>query len=158
MENTYSGNDPFAEESQLNMDVELTPLAKDYIMESAKWAKFISIVGFVFIGLFVIFAFFAGTLFSSLPVGEVAGVYESMGGLLTAMYLFIAAIYFFPTFFLFRFASKTIVAIQNYDSGLLTEGLGNLKSSFKSMGIILLIVLGLYAMGFVFGILGAVFF
>ncbi len=149
--------DPFSEnQDQLNFELELTDNAKAFLRETARWAKFLSIVGFVFLGLFVLLALSISSILSNIPYPGMMEL-RMMSGTLTVTYLLIAALYFFPTYYLFRFATKTIKAIDNYDSGLLTDGLENLKSTFKFMGILMAIVIGLYALLIVLGIIGALF-
>lgn len=150
MNQSYSQNDPFEQGNQLDMDVQLTQASKAYLSEAARWARFLGIVGFIFIGLFVIMALFMGSMFSSMPGMEGAGALG--GGFITAIYLVFAAIYFFPTLYLYRFGTRTKVALANYDTDGLTDGLGNLKSTFKFMGILTIIMLGLYGLLFLIGI------
>ena len=47
----------------LNNDLQVTPQAQSYLTESAKWGKFLAIMGFIFCGLMVILAFFVPALF-----------------------------------------------------------------------------------------------
>ena len=47
-------------------ELKLNSEAKSYLLETAKWAFFLSIVGFVGIALLVIVALFASTIFNSI--------------------------------------------------------------------------------------------
>ena len=42
----------------LNNDLQVTPQGQSYLVESAKWGKFLSIMGFILCGIMVIIAFF----------------------------------------------------------------------------------------------------
>ncbi|MFK7937498.1 MAG: hypothetical protein AB8G22_28540 [Saprospiraceae bacterium] len=144
--------------------LELETAAREYLRESAKWAKFLSIVGFVMIGFMVIAAFFVGAMFSTMGnfqgidgADELAGLGMLSGGFITAMYLAFAALYFFPTLYFYRFSTKTKLAIESGSSTDLTAGLENLKSCFKFWGIFMIVILGIYALFFVIGIAGAAF-
>ena len=139
--------------SEFEGKLEVSDLAKSYLSETAKWAKFLAIVGFVSVGLIAIIAFFIGTIFSTIsalaptPTPFPA---QSMGIGMTIFYLAIAVLYFFPCLYLYKFATKTKVALANDDSDVLTEALENHKSMFKFMGIMTAIMVGMYALIFVF--------
>ena len=137
----------------MNPDLTLTNAARSYLMETAKWARFLAIVGFVMIGFLVIAAFFIGCLMSSVPEFQEIPGFAGMGGaFFTIMYLVLATLYFFPTLYLYRFATRTKSALESKDSEALGGGLENLKSTFKYLGILMLILLGFYALIFVFSI------
>lgn len=154
MEDNYTGNDPFEQESQLKMQAELTEVSSGFLLETAKWAKFLSILGFIGTGFMVLGAFFIGSVFSSLP-GAASAAMPFGGGVMTVVYLLMAAFYFFPTLYLYRFATKTKSAILGYNTEMLTEGLENLKSVFKFWGIFSIVMLSLYALGLLFAMFGA---
>lgn len=136
-----------------NNDLSLTTGAKMFLKESAGWTKFISIVGFVFLGLLVIFALFAGSILGAAM--EASGMAMMGGAFLTVLYLAMAVLYFFPIYYLFQFSSKMKAALQTQSSELLEQAFSNLKSHYKFMGILLIIVLGLYAIALIFGGLAA---
>jgi len=126
-----------------------------YLKETAKWAKFLAIVGFVVCGLIALAGIFAGTVLSA-TMGQFGGGYgASFGIMATVMYLIMAVVYFFPCLFLFRFATRMQVVLQNNDQPNLSVALSNLKSYFKFIGILTLIALAFFALFFFFGIAGA---
>ncbi|WP_026727770.1 hypothetical protein [Flavobacterium denitrificans] len=138
-------------------ELHLDQSAKDFLKETAKWAYFLSILGFIGVGLFVVIAIFAGAIFASMGnsmpgMGAFAG---SFGALMSFMYLVLAAIYFFPVYYLFRFGSNAKKAFRENDSESLTASLGYLKSHYKFIGILMVSMLGLYALFFVLAMLGA---
>lgn len=135
-----------------NNDLSLTTGSKMFLKESAGWTKFISIVGFVFLGILVIFALFAGSLIGAAM--EASGM-EMGGAFLTVLYLAIAVLYFFPIYYLFQFSSKMKAALEQQSSSLMEQAFSNLKSHYKFMGILLIIMLALYAIAFIFGGLAA---
>lgn len=143
-------------DSGMNQEMGLTNAARGHLMETAKWAKFLAIVGFIMIGILVIVAFSLGGIMSSIPeFSEVPGMADMGGAFITVMYLFIALLYFFPTLYLYRFATKTQTALAGSNAEGLGSGLENLKSTFKFMGIIMAIFIGLYALIFLFAIIAA---
>ena len=86
----------------------LTENSKSFLKETAKWAYFLSIMGFIGIALLVLLALFMGTLFAKLGSlgGGVAAMGALGGGFITTIYLVFAVIYFFPVYYLYQFASK----------------------------------------------------
>jgi len=140
-----------------SLNLNLNDISINYLKEAAKWAYFLGIVGFVSIGLLLLSAIFAGSLFSS-SLGALSGAYGGLSGtVFTVYFIVIAAIYFFPVFYLYKFGKGTKDAIKNNDTATLTEGLKNLKSHYKFIGILLAITLGLYAIMLVFAVIAGLF-
>ncbi|MHC0442691.1 hypothetical protein [Flavobacterium sp. 3-210] len=138
-------------------ELHLDQTAKDFLKETAKWAYFLSILGFIGVGFFVVIAIFAGAIFASMGnamagIGVFAG---SFGAIMSFFYLLIAAVYFFPVYYLFRFASNAKRAFRENDSEALTSSFGYLKSHYKFIGILMISMFVLYALIFMFAILGS---
>lgn len=140
-------------------ELQLDQTAKDFLKETAKWAYFLSILGFIGIGFMVLIGIFAGTIFSTFgnAMGGMGGFGGSFGALMGFFYVFIAAVYFFPVYYLNKFATNAKRAFRDNDSEALSNSLGYLKSHYKFIGILMLAILALYGLIFVFGILGALF-
>jgi len=133
-------------ESNLPLDydinnLEVTSESKSYLLEAAKWGRFLAIVGFVFFGL------------SSLSVLLNLGMLASIGGGFAFLgFIFglaLLALFFFPIFYLYKFSTNTISAMKTSSTMDLTDGLRNLKSLFKFYGIFMAIIIGFYALIFV---------
>lgn len=137
-------------------ELQLDSTAKDFIKEIAKWAYFLSILGFIGIGLLLIIAVFAGTLFSAMgSTMPGMGAYgSSFGAAMGAIYFLLAAFYFFPVYYLFKFSSNAKKAFRDNDSETLTASFGYLKSHYKFIGILMVVFLAMYALFFVFAIVG----
>jgi len=133
--------------------------SRAHLAEAAKWAKFLAIVGFVMCGLIIVLSFFIGALFSTSMsrYGDSAAFGSGFGIIMTIVYLSFGVLYFFPCLFLFRFANNMIVALNSNEQITLNRSFQNLKIMFRYVGILTIIVLGLYIIAFVFGILGAAF-
>ncbi len=132
--------------------MQLSDQAKKYLLETSKWANFIAIVGFIAIGLLIIMSFSIGTILASLPEGSLGGLSPKF---FSFFYLIAAGIYFIPVFFLFQFAQKTKQALMQDDHNLLTFGLKKLKSHYKFIGILFIILIALYFFLILFGAFGA---
>ncbi|MBK7441290.1 MAG: hypothetical protein IPL12_15980 [Bacteroidetes bacterium] len=116
-----------------------------YLMETAKWGRFLAIVGFVGMVLMIIFMIFGLQFFNSLvpqPEGQAA-----MQGAMSGMYIgigILSLIYVIPLLFLYRGSVGFIRALNNNTQDDLTTGFQNYKSLFKFMGIFTIIILAIY--------------
>jgi hypothetical protein len=123
-----------------------------YLKETAKWGKFLAIVGFVMSGFLIIFGFFIGTFMARMS--EMSGGAPSPINpmFLSIFYVLFAAIYIIPCYYLYKYSTELKTALANTDSDNLTEAFKNQKSLYKFFGIFTAIVLGLYALIFVIAI------
>ena len=125
---------------------------RSYLQETAKWTYFLSILGFIFLGLMVLGSLVVGMMFGSMT-RELG--YGNSGGLITLLYLGGALLYFFPVLYLFKFSTKAQTALRSGNEGELTDAFQNLKSHYKFVGILTIVLLGFYLLFFLFGGLGA---
>lgn len=129
-------------------EIQLNDSAKGFLKEIAKWSYFLSILGFIGIGFIVLAAFFAGAFFAF--IGNLTQETHNLGWIggsfVSVIYLTIAAIYFFPIYYLYTFSSKLKIALKNNDSEILANAFENLKSHYKYIGIAALIMLSFYAL------------
>lgn len=132
--------------------MQLSDQAKKHLLEASKWANFIAIVGFIAIGLLIIMSFSIGTIMASLPEGSLGGLSPKF---FSFFYLIAAGVYFIPVFFLFQFGQKTKEAFAKDDHNLLTFGLKKLKSHYKFIGILFIVLIALYFFLIIFGAFGA---
>lgn len=136
MEN-FETNQPF--ENQLSINSEI----KGYLLETSKWAKFLAIIGYIGMGLLLLLgiAFIVGfSAFSS-----VSGVGLPMT-IMGAIYVLLAVSYYFPLKYLYNFSTKVKQGLNSTDQQTVTNGFENLKSLFKFMGILMIVVLSIYAL------------
>lgn len=129
----------------------VTPEVKAFLKETAKWAKFLAIVGFVMIGLFIVAAvfmsFFMGNMMASMP--ETSSFSRIGGGAVGLVYGLMGLIYLFPILYLYKFATKMKIALNTDDQEFLSESFKNLKSCYKFMGIFMAVIIGFYLIGIV---------
>ena len=142
-------NNPLTELEELK----LTSAAKRFLSETASWGKFIAILGFVGIGIMVLFAVFAGSIFDSLPQAQTMPF--DFGFAMSGVYLVLALLYVFPALYLFQFSTKMKKALQNKDDEVLATAFEKLKSHYKFIGVFSIIMISLYVLGIVAAIVGA---
>jgi len=127
----------------------IDPLIKSHLSETARWGKFLAILGFILCGLVVILGVFFGTIFGTL-ISRAEGTYNStinsgtFGAMMAVIYIILAVIYFFPCLFLYRFSTKMKTALNGNEQTDLTLAFQNLKSLFRYIGVITVIILSLY--------------
>jgi Family of unknown function (DUF5362) len=136
--------------------LQIDPVTKSYLFETARWARFLSIVGFVLCVLIILGGLLFGSVFSYfINAYDTNGLNPTgLGVTMAIVYILVSVLYFFPCLFLFRFATKMKIALNGNAQEELNLSFQNLKSLFKYVGIITIIVLALYGLAFVIGILG----
>lgn len=137
-ENMFAGN-------SLSVDNDI----KSFLLETAKWAKFISIIGFIGLGFMVLGGLIVLTIGSTLS--SMAGPTPFPIGLFGFIYLVMAVVYFFPILYLYKCAVGLKNGINSNNQETFKNGIQNLKSHYKFIGISLIVVLSLYVLMFVFG-------
>ncbi|MBX9850725.1 MAG: hypothetical protein K2X86_03095 [Cytophagaceae bacterium] len=122
----------------------LTTEAISHLKTTKGWTKFLSIMGFVFLGFLVIIALSIGVLIQKLPPSIARSLPTTM---LTIVYLVMALIYFFPVYYLFNFSSSLGRALKSNSSQDMTKAFSSLKSHYKFIGILMIIMLVIYGLG-----------
>ncbi len=134
--------------------MEINTSAKYTFISAAKWAKFISIYGFICCGICALFALLliiAG--FSMPPFDVFSGISTFLMGV---FYLIVAVIPLFPSIFLMRFAKKIKKALEIEDSEMFAKGVDGLDSYFKFTGVLYIISIVFIFMIMLFGIVAGV--
>ncbi|MCB0424028.1 MAG: hypothetical protein KDD13_05280 [Mangrovimonas sp.] len=132
-------------------ELNLTEEIQGYLREIAKWAYFLSILGFIGLGLMVFFGLFFGAIMGAVANDAFAMGYSAGMGMI---YVVLALIYFFPILYLFKFAKKMKAALNSKNNGELTSAFSNLKSHYKFIGIFTVVILSIYLLIFIVAIIG----
>ena len=127
--------------------------SKEFLKETAKWTKFLAILGFVGIGLMVL----GSLVMLFAPSSLMSNGDFPFGGKIFMMllYLAFAVLYYFPISYLYQFSENTKKAIENNDNNAIRDAFEFLKSHYKFMGILTIILLSFYAIMIFFGLIGA---
>ena len=130
---------------------------KSHLLETAKWGRMLAIIGFVGLGLMVIFLIFGVSMFNSILAQQTMSTGGSaIGSAMTGAYIFFALfmlIYLFPLLYLYKGSVAYIRALNSDNQEELEAGFENYKSLFKFIGIFTIIVFGLYLLIFLGSIL-----
>jgi len=135
--------------------LELNELSIDSLRVSAKWSTFLAIIGFIGLGFMLLAALLMGTAFSA--IGEqpqLQGMHDlnpMMGFIkfLPLLYILIAVIYFFPVYYLFKYASGMKRALDLRNPEMIANSLCYLKSHHKFLGIMTIVMISLYIIFFI---------
>ena len=124
--------------------------SKEFLKETAKWTKFLAILGFVGIGLMVL----GSLVMLFAPSSLMSNGDFPFGGKIFMMllYLAFAVLYYFPISYLYQFSENTKKAIENNDNNAIRDAFEFLKSHYKFMGILTIILLAFYAIIIFIGI------
>ena len=127
--------------------------SKEFLKETAKWTKFLAILGFVGIGLMVL----GSLVMLFAPSSLMSNGDFPFGGKIFMMllYLAFAVLYYFPISYLYQFSENTKKAIENNDNNAVRDAFEFLKSHYKFMGILTIILLSFYAIIIFIGLIGA---
>tara|TARA_B100001287_G_scaffold214791_1_gene183646 strand:+ start:360 stop:761 length:402 start_codon:yes stop_codon:yes gene_type:complete len=96
------------------------------------WSKLLAIVGLIgtgFIGIAIIIRLFSSNTLTVAP---------------TLYYIFIGTLYFLPILFLYQFSIRTKSALNTNSQNDLNEGMKNLATTFKLVGIYSIGIILLY--------------
>lgn len=124
----------------------ITAEGKTYLTGIVKWAKFLSVVGFIMIGILAVSLLISGIVILSLGVYNMPYPF-GMGGFGWPYFIIsiiMLIVCFFPIYYLYSFSAKCKVAIANNDSSTLSVSLDKLKKYFTIVGIFAIIGLIFY--------------
>lgn len=127
----------------------------NYLMETSKWGKFLAIAGYVSIGILFLVAIFMMIGLSSMS--NLTGTEFPMGAF-GFIYILMAALYYFPVTYLYNYSVQIKKGLKSNDITTITAGFQNLKSLFKFMAIITIVILSIYGLILLVAIPTMIFF
>jgi len=138
-------------------NLEIDAIGKSHLTDTAKWARFLAIAGLVSLVLILI-----GSLIITInnynkstdPFSpQVDRTADITGSIIAA--ILIVVLYFFPFYFLLKFANKMKAALAADDALSLNESFRNLKASFRYVGVLTIIFMALFIIGVLANLSGA---
>ena len=139
-----------------DFELRLNESSKKFLRETAKWAFILSIIGFIFIGIFVFIAVFFLVMYAAINSNVNPFARNGLSvEFVVIVYFVLAVLYFFPIFYLYKFSRKMKSALLEKNTEDLTAAFSNLKSHYKFIGIMVLFFIGIYALLFIFGMVSA---
>jgi hypothetical protein len=116
------------------IDLEVDYDTKNILTETARWTKFISIVGIIGVGLLLLCLLFAGTVITTLTSKMMPG-FESYTGILISAVIIVVAILGLMVSLLYRFSTLIKKGIEMQDQDAFNRGLSALKTYFIISGV-----------------------
>ena len=148
------------EENQALFSLTIDPGTKDYLNETAKWARFLAIVSMIVLILVFLFTVLAATVLDKSTLITISGTSTQLSegytnslriGMVIGS-LVLIGIAFIPLFYLLQFANRMKKALAANQQDTLNSSFHHLKRYFRFLGIIVIIVLALYACAFIISV------
>ena len=141
-----------------NSDNAVSMMVITLLVRTRKWVRLCSVLGFIGSAFMVLAGLFM--MISGGTIGASSGISGAAygGGVMLGMglfYLVFAIIYIYPSLRLWQYASSISRLESSSTSFDLETALDKQRSFWKFVGIMVCIMLGLYAVGIVFFIIGA---
>lgn len=136
----------------------ISEAAIDHLEGTARWGKFLSIMGFILIGFMAVSAMVSRLIFSSLfdqagqdvfndfGSADMADAFETAPSFFTFVTLIFILLYFIPTWRLFKFSTDTLSACRSQNPALLESAFKQQKFLYQFIGIIALLLVGTYVL------------
>src|SRR5689334_4359332 len=131
-------------------NIPVTPLMVEHLRATKPWVRLISVIMFISVGLM----FLGGLAMFFVPATPgLRGT--GVGPLIGIFYFIFGGLYLIPAYFLHQYASSIQELLNGGGDSAMENALGSQKSFWRFVGILTLILICLYALVFVFAILGA---
>jgi glucan phosphoethanolaminetransferase (alkaline phosphatase superfamily) len=131
-------------EEQFNIfDVTINENAKGHLLETTRWTKFLAILMFILIGIMIL------GLVAILATDSMAAVmsqgFAAMGTIGASLVaLLIVALYWYPTYMLYRFSICIKSGITQNDQQLIETGFRCQKNMYRFAGVLTILILCIY--------------
>jgi len=141
----------------LSSDLQVDEPVQQHLTDTAKWARFLAIVGYVFSSICAL----AGVLgilgsgtretrrsyFETTSRQELNPLYSSI------IVIVISVVWFILSLYTYRFADKMKTALQTNDQLTFIDSFANLARNYRLLGIVTIVYLALAALALIAGIL-----
>jgi hypothetical protein len=124
-------------------DAAVSPAVVRVLLATKPWVRFFSVLGFIGSGLLVV----VGLVFGA--VGSLSEELGIAGGFVGFIYAALAVVYFFPSLFLYRYASGIRDFVGSGSSQSLEVALSHQLKFWRFMGTATIVMFCLYVMVFV---------
>ncbi len=119
-----------------NEKLKISNSIKENLIITAKWARFLAVIGFIFVGILGIASLFL--IVTSLASGYGPLIFISF------VYIILTVVMLFPALYLIRFAMATEKGLGSNKQGEFDYAIENMKSLFKFTGIYTIVMIALY--------------
>jgi hypothetical protein len=125
-----------------NKSIEIGQESLNHLNTTRKWAMFLAIMGFIFLGIMLLAGVIAGVFLSAFKDNMESSGFT--GIIMGIFFVIMSAVYFFPLLYLFRFSKYTAAAVQTLNKEDLYKAFKNLKAYFVYIGVLIIVMLLMY--------------
>ncbi len=127
--------------------------------ETARWGKFVSIVGFIFSGFMLLSTLAIPSALKTLQEAGDPRLSQELAGVSTGFMMFFMilgiALLLVPSIFLWRFSTNMLMALGTDNYELIKSSFGNLRRMIKFVGILTAVLVALWVLAFVGTLIGS---
>ncbi|WP_316806406.1 DUF5362 family protein [Pedobacter agri] len=136
----------FEQQKAEEVKLVVTEDMRSYLYDITKWAKFLSVVGFVISIFIIIAAFSIPALVDNNPAiaAQMGPLGASGATIITVIYFVMGLLLFYPSILLNRVANKGKQGVLFGDQENLNQAVSNLKSLFKFWGVVTIAIIAFY--------------
>jgi len=134
--------------------LEVDQTAKAYMVETARWAKFLAILTFIMMGILVLASKFIGDYMALQYSTQGLQMPEWFSTVIMVVYILVVCLYFYPVFALLKFSNLIKPAVQAANKEQFNNAFRYLKNMFKYIGILTIIFLSFYGIAIIFAVIG----
>ena len=135
----------------MNEQITLTEKTLDHLESTRKWTLFMSMFGFLVIGLMILFAF----TYQSIANDMSSSTSEPSAAFDLILMLSLTAAYLLPILYLYLFSTRMKLAIGSRDESLMESSFKALRLHYTFLSILIILVIAIYLVaGIIFGITG----
>ncbi|SHF98115.1 hypothetical protein [Dysgonomonas macrotermitis] len=131
---------------QNHQGLTVTFRAQQLLKSSANWAKFVAIFSILFtavIGMGTYIMYLMAQSISRVPDEAKTGL-SLFTAISSIILIAVTATYFYSLYRILKFSGTVKFAIESYNSDVLTESFEHLKAHYKSLGIMMIVMLVAY--------------
>lgn len=147
-DNIYTPGQETTDSSPLPIP-QITLESLGFLNTTAKWTKFLAILGFIGLGLMLVGGLFMGVIFSFLNNIPTNTPFPFPMRWLGLIYFVFAAVYVLPVIYLNNFSNYLSKAVAFRQTEMLTIALENIKKHFKYMGVLTIVMFASYFIGII---------
>lgn len=146
-------------ENLLGSDLQVDSVVQQHLLDTAKWARFLAIVGYVLSALTFLFGLLGlfkadtsprrSSYFETTSSQDLSPIYSAV------IVIVVALIWFATSLYTYRFADKMKIAIMNTDQISFTDSVANLSKNYRLLGIVTIVYLALIVLAIVAGVVFA---
>lgn len=144
-------NNPIAQLEQLVLNAD----SRIFLKETAKWALFLAILGIVGVAFMFLGAIVSFFIVDAMPQNQVQLMPFDFGLFMSVFYIIMALLYKAPIYYLMQFSTKMKKALASKNDEVLANAFEMLKSHYKYIGVLAIIIISLNILTVVAVSLGA---